>query len=56
MKHRFAETVWSFIFYSFFESSSETSISICEHDSSTEPDVDIFNQLRTAENDFCVLI
>ena len=31
-----------------FECSSESNISICDHDSSTEPDVDIFDQLSIA--------
>ena len=33
---------------SFFECSSEPNISICDHDSSSQPDVDIFDQLCTA--------
>ena len=37
---------------SFFECSSEPNISICDHDSSSQYDADIFVQLRTARKKF----
>ena len=39
-------------FYSFFIGSSEPNISICDHDSSSQSDADIFDQLRTFRKKF----